>query len=427
MLDEEFEDVGDEPDDLEADEIDDELNGDELDDGNPDADAGEPGDDDDPEGEQPQGNAKPAAPANAWDAALKAAGEMDEEPEGDDDEDDASGKPKSDATKEKDGEQAPKPAAKPRYTIADANGDEYEIDWPKGAKISFKGDGKQVQVQSLDELVDLAQKGAAFDRVSSSAGQLKSQVGTLEQQLDEQRTQFEETLLKICFDKEAFQAVRKSIAKYRDPDVREAARKARAHDADQERKKKDQSTEAQQKVDEFWDGIRSEYREQITAEDSEFPLLDEDDEGAVIELFYGAIESRFNSVLAQAKAKNLERPEADRYSDEDLMKFAEKKALEAANSETLKAAMKKIHDKYERKAGGKGSRGKTRRVPREAREEVRSHNQRTRTKVRRRSEHRGVRRAGTPPSTLRDTLRETPQTYSGHMDRISSEFNRLRK
>jgi RNAse (barnase) inhibitor barstar len=379
---------------------------------------------------------------STWEAAKSAiSGAFDNlresKPAGDDKQGDGERKPGKDGEQEeeeegKEGKEGkPEQVATPaRYAIADASGETYELELPEGATIKFKADGRDVEVKSFDDLVSMAQKGAAFDRVAEQRNNATTRVSTLEGELKTQVEGFEDLLLKICFNKEEFHKVRKAIAKYRDPDVREAARKAAAHDERTAKESSQAEQDRTQKVDEYWDRVSS----KIDSSLEKFEYLDADDKQAIVKDFYGLIENRFNEVYEELVTANAEREEAEQFSDDELIAAAEAEALKVGTSRNLAAVMQARNDRYAKKAGRNGGNGgkrnggkPTRQEDRGARRQVAEHNSNVDRARDTKQKNRGIRRGGTPAGVSRSALSDTPKTWEGHKNRIKSAFSELRE
>jgi hypothetical protein len=194
--------------------------------------------DDDEDGDEPKGD-KPKKGAEA---------------EGDDDDDDS-----------------------PRYEVVDKeSGDAFKLDLPKGAVIRFAGDGKTIEATSFDDVIQLAQKGAAFDRVSSKAGQdirgLKSTVQEYEQAQEADT----DLLLKLVFgeiDEDGLEKLQKELEPYRDPKAREGMKAL----VEKEQNKKTETQRAEESAAdaarEFWSATRS----RIDTDLPRFEYLDAED------------------------------------------------------------------------------------------------------------------------------------------------------
>jgi hypothetical protein len=384
-------------------------------------------DDHDDAGADDQDSDAPA-PKNGWNAALDAIrGEFDTARDGEST--DKSGKPDGEdeadddkKDQEKDGKKPDAAADKPsRYTIADSQGDKYELELPEGATIRYKADGREVEVKSFDELVAKAQKGEAFDRVAQQRTEAVSRAESLEGNIEQQRVDFEETLLKICFDKEAFKAVRKAISPFRDPNVRELTRKAQAHDKRSAQDAEDQESGRSEAVQQFWERVETTIDDSVGGDD--FPLLDAEDKPEIVQKFYGLIEKEFDRVYTELKAAN----KGGKVSDERLKAAAEQEALKVATGANLKQVMQDVHSRYQRKAGGKkpDAQGKGKGEQKRGRRDVADHNQRVESKIDQRNRNRGIKR-GAPPSSVRDVLKDRPKSFSGTMSAIKKEFDRVR-
>jgi hypothetical protein len=277
------------------------------------------------EGDQEESDERQAKPA-------KAAGDAQDKS--------STGKPAGDSSK---------PAKPSPYTIIDADGDEAELEWPDGAKIRFNADGRQREVKSLEELVSLAQKGVAFDRRSSEWGQMERQLRDERAQLEQQVKDAEELLLRALFDKEARQALRKELAPFRNPKVREALeakeKLARREQADQQHAEQANRQVLQQ----FHEKVEEEARSLI----QDFHYLDESDVPAITQTFYQNYEDLRQAAIEKFKR---EAPELG-VSEQDAINAANRWALTYLTEENLREVAKAYDEHYASRANGRQVKG----------------------------------------------------------------------
>jgi hypothetical protein len=249
--------------------------------------------------------------------------------DGEDEEDEEEEQPKP-----KDGQEPKKPEsdAKPdadkakgekaRYTVKGADGKSFEFRLEPGTSIQFKGDGRDVEVKSMDELVQLAQKGAAFDRKTTEQGQrigaLETRERTLADQLTATRTAAEQTLLAALFDEEKAEALRKALEPYRDPKFREGQE---AIEREAQRKTKEKETEEQtveSKRTEFWQGVGSDIKAELAG--GKFEHLTSDDAMEIATRFHAGYAQAFTSKFAELKAAGT--PEATAHQQANSHAFS---------------------------------------------------------------------------------------------------------
>jgi hypothetical protein len=279
----------------------------------------------------------------------------------------------------------------PRYEVVDGDtGDKFKIDLPKGAVIRFPGDGRTVEAKSFDDVIKLAQKGAAFDRVSSTAGQenarLKAQVRGYETSQDEDT----DLLLKLVFGElgdEEIENLQKELEPYRDPKAREGM-KALVEKEERSKLTKVESEErATQAATQFWEETRA----AVTADLSRFEYLDAEDAPEIEARFYGTYTSEFARLTPeyekQAARQGLSKEDAHAAADRDARKFLTEK--------TLRKVMRDLDSKYQKRAG-KGRDGK---AETKGKREVEQHNARVNAKTlqRRDPARRSLRSGGAAP------------------------------
>lgn len=277
-----------------------------------------------------------------------------------------------------------------RYEVVDAEtGDKFKIDLPKGATIRFPGDGKVVEAKSFDEVIKLAQKGAAFDRVSSTAGQenakLRRQVG----ELVESQTADEDLLLKLVFgelEDEELEKLQDELKAYRDPKAREGLKSLAREEERKATEEADGERAAQQAASDFWKSARG----LIAGDLNRFEFLDADDSREIETKFYGVYEAEFDRLLPeyekQAAAQKLTKEDAQAAADRDARKLLTEK--------TLRRVMKDLNSKYEKRATKGRPKGE-----KSGRREVEQHNKRVETKreQRRDPSRRSLRSGGAAP------------------------------
>jgi hypothetical protein len=348
--------------------------------------------------------------------AAKQAGETDPD-EDDDDEDD-------DDEDEDEGREPGSGGGKPRYVVKNAAGEPVDFEWEKDASVVFKGDGKEVVVKSMDELVQLGQKGVAFDRLvpelRSKLTERDEAIGSYEQQLAELQETADRTLLAALFGSDEVKAkLAEALEKYQDPDFVEG-QKARARE-EQRKKAEEQSekTELQQSREEFWTSVGTRMGELF----ERYPLLDENDAPTITERFYKGYESAFTRTYQELVAAGKSKPEAE--------KLAQKTAFEALSDKNLRRTMRQLNEelqaKLDRKRNPRGG-GKPDSET-EARRSVEAHNARTNKKIDQSNRPRlgGGKNGGAPPAQVRGAPNDgKPRTFAQRMAGVSRILSEAR-
>lgn len=266
-----------------------------------------------------------------------------------------------------------------------------------GQVLRFKGDGKEITVSSDDELIQLAQKGAAFDRKTSELGRRAKE---LEEHNRSLQSTADQALMAVLFGytdkdgnevspREAREQLRPKLARFRDPEVRaglealareEAAKRTESEQRDQE------LTEARQ---EFW----QQAGEEIRASLPEFEHLTPDHADDIAGRFYGLYERAFTRLVNGGASEE----EAQAQAFEELTVPNLRRVMRGLNAELAES----------------GSTPPRREAPRrqDPRAEAEAHNRRVAQKVdNRRTASRlqggGAAPAGRPPAA-RESARAT--------------------
>lgn len=292
-----------------------------------------------------------------------------------------------------------------RYAISDGEGNAFDVDLPEGTKIVFKGDGKDVTVKSMDELVSYAQKGAAFDRISSSQGQRISELSRSVSEMESARREDEDLLIQIVTNPKVFQAVRKELAPYADPNFR-AGQDAR-RELEKTKAQQQQAAEAEGAgaVESFW----GEVDQTIDAQLGEFSFLDAGDKQDVIAEFYRGYEEAFAALVQQYGSAGA-----------GLTRAQNEAALEL-NPDNLRAAMQRIEARYAAKA----EKGGQRKPKQGSSVEAKKHNDRTAAKLKSRQVNRAIRGGGSAPAIGSGNRPAQPATYEARMENSFAKLRRL--
>ena len=308
---------------------------------------------------------------NAWDQVTRAIREMGSEKKADadsgdgkqdegtkdsDDGDDADDESQDADEDEQEKKEAPKPkpneqraGGRPRYAILGPDGKPAgDVEWEEGTVLKFRGDGRDLEVKSFDDLIGLAQKGAAFDRQSSTQGQ---EIARLKGQTEEVRNTAEQTLMAVLFGTDKMSAediqeqLREDLAKFRDPEFREG-QEAKQREQKRTAREADERNAQVQKLNE---GIWHVAREQFGDELSSYPYLDATDEGEVMQRVYQRYNTRFTELVRSYEAAAREKG----VPIEQAHALAQQEALPVLSEETLRDVMQEVNDRYAAKAGTK--------------------------------------------------------------------------
>lgn len=303
------------------------------------------GDDDSADDEE----GEPARPANRWSARRSLSDHLEDEDGEDSDEaqdptatGDRPTKPAAqgeepgarDRTQEQKAQESEAPVTTPRYTRLDAEGK--PVTDPllaKGQAIQFKGDGKIIRVASDDELIQLAQKGAAFDRKTSEQG---TRIQELETRVDEVAQEADQVLLRVLFGytkedgtkvtpREVREQLRPQLKRFLDPDYVQGQEALRREQARVEAAKQEQSAELEHKRTEFWTHVGEEIGGQL----EQHPHLTEDDAEEITSRFYAGYTRAFERAIAGGQSED----EAQRAAFSALSKANLHRVMRGLNAE----------------------------------------------------------------------------------------------
>lgn len=230
-------------------------------------------------------------------------------------------------------------AAAPRYVIRDAQGSEYEVEpLPEGTSIEFKAMGKVVRARSLDEVVELAQKGALARQIESKAAKtehrLSQQLTALEQKLVDAEAMF----ARLATDDEALEEFRQRAEKLKDPEYR-AGLQAKEQLAAREAREQDESADQQEAVvEEFWGHVENHF----TAQLEDYPLLTAEDLPEVAQTFQSEFaahrQALFDAFAPTATQRGL--------TEAQTWQVVDAKAVEWLTEAQLDAVMQRANDRY---------------------------------------------------------------------------------
>lgn len=319
-----------------------------------------------------------------------------------------------------------------RFEMVQATDEEEEsvedFDLPEGAKIRFKADRKQVEVESMDDLVAMAQKGVAFDRMGSEWGQerqhLTERLSSATEQVETMQGRLEhaeQILMKALFDDEARAKMAEAAEDFRNPEVVEG-RRAKARLAEKE--KEDEARrerEAAEASEEFWGEVRQGFDEIL--EEGGLEYLRPEDRDLVVNGVYGVYQSFLEGTKNElVQEHGLDEQEATERAARVAMQW-----LAEEEAETLRAVAEQLNEVYRSRLGpnGDGSRA----TPEGTREsdpkrDPDQHNKRTDQKLsgRKKSTLRGV---GATPSGSRGRQDADPRDPGTTYDDVWGEIDQM--
>lgn len=335
---------------------------------------------------EPEGEPEPDAPL----------GEVEQDPVPDD------GEPQVEELEEREGTESEATLA---YRARDLEGNDVPIDIPEGTTISFRADGHDLSVSSVDELVELAQKGAYFDRRMREVSDREKSFGERETGYKAKLEDAEKLLEQVLFDDEAYEKVRTAAEKWRDPEYREG-QKARAT---LEQNTQDQQRAVQDQAQQFWNGIGEHTAAYFDKTMAEFDFLRAEDKQAVLGEFF----KDYDSLRQTARTEYLGQVR-EGFSEQDAIKAAEQKSFQHFSRDNLRSYMKRTNDRY------------AQRVPAPTPEaDAEAHNRHVDTKLEQKRTRRSVRKGGSAPDPA-PAPKPAPTTYEERLELMRDEFSALR-
>jgi hypothetical protein len=303
----------------------------------------------------PSPAADPAPEPSALEA-LEAALEEDWPLAGDDEPAKPTGQaqPPADAPKPE-GEKKAEPKPERAFTIRTVDGKETEIAWPKGAEIVFKSEGKERKVDTLDRLVELAQKGDLLDRKAGEFGRekqtltrekedLSRQLAASRAEAEEQVQEAERVLRTVLNDPEAAKRVKKALAAYDDPN----ATRARETEEENERLKSEREQETEQRrtqaTERFWGKARERVADSV-GEGKRFPMLADEDGEEIVGRFWEGYHTHTVDLFERYVSGGL--------SEEEATERAAKEGLAWLTEENLYGVMTEMNARLERRFGSR--------------------------------------------------------------------------
>lgn len=278
-----------------------------------------------------------------------------------------------------------------RYEVVDpASGDRFKIELPKGGLIRFNADGETVEMKSVDDLIAAAQKGLAFDRVTSRAGQENATLRRIIGEFEEAQEADSDLLIKLVYGEiteEELETLQEELKAYRDPKAR-AGLKALADKEASGKREAAQSVVAQREATEkFW---KATVKEATTALPG-FEYLDAEDLPEIQTRFY----DEYKTELARLTPIYKEQAAAQGQKEDDALLAADRDARKILTEQRLRKVMRTLNDKYQRRAG----RGRDGKAEARGKRETEQHNRRVDSKLdqRRNQSHRSLRGGGAAP------------------------------
>ena len=267
----------------------------------------------------------------------------------------------------------------------------------------------------------MAQKGEAFDRVTSRIG---SQLGTARSQLKElaedaeaDRELVKALVLGTIDDEELKKLEAVFEAEEKDPDARAKAQALAEKRAREAAENAGNAEQHQQASAEFWTKAREAIGESLPS----FPYLDAEDQAEIESRYYQEYEGRRTELIEKFVAIAADHG----VTEAEAVREAEHRAIaEKLNGKTLRSVMKALNDKYASRAG-KGGDGK--REKRETKDAER-HNRsiEARRSSSRNPANRSLRSGGSQVNTREPRReKEQPASFEGKIDRSLSRFRRL--
>ena len=358
---------------------------------------------------------------NAWTATKEAIARLADGETPTDKDKDAPASPESKPTdktaepsKTPEGEGAkPKDEKPPLYTVVDASGVELEAEWPEGAVLRFKGDKKQVEVKSYDELVTLAQKGVFMDRRAADYNAAERRWQSERESAQTQLREAEELVAKVVTDREAFRKVRAVVLKYKDPEYREGREAKAALDAKAVEEAAGAEAQTTEQVSAFWEKVGDEFTSRL----AKYPTLDEDDRGEVITAFSDLANRTFDELVVEYRANASS---MGLTSEEAVVAAAEREALKVLTEDNLDRVMKQRHERYVKK----GAQPKPKLSEEDAKREAAAHDKRVKDKLEQRSRQTLRGGAGSAPAGRTGDDDERPATFAEQKDRMFAELRK---
>ena len=361
-------------------------------------------------------------------AERKPAGDEEEAEAEDEDEDVDEGKGKKpdaedeeadeDEEKEPEGKQPEKGAG--RYSVVAKDGDEFEFEaLPKGAKIVFKVDGRKVEAKSIDDLVTMAQQGAAVRSIEATYQSKLATSSKTIKALSARLTAADKAFQEIVSDDEKLEEYRARVKKLQDPEYREGLDAKRKLAEKEAQEAEDGDAVLQQTTNEFWEEARAQFDSKL----EQFPSLDEEDYPDVVRSFWGNFTAHRDELvrdaLAEAGTEELTKEQLEEIDGDAIAWLTE---------DNFEAAMRSLHEKFERRSGRTGGgNGRRRAATQEEADaaEAERHNKHVDDKLRQR-DTRTLKGKGAPPGRGGER-EERPKSWAGHMASIHEEFDKAKK
>jgi hypothetical protein len=282
------------------------------------------------------------------------------------------------------------------------------LEWEEGTKVRFRADGRDVEVSDMDELIELAQKGAFMGRRNREIAEMERSFESREQGYHEKLQQAEKLLDQVLFDDEAYQRVKDVAEKFRDPEYREGV-EAKQKLRESEEAKTVQGAEALREYSrQVGEGASQFFDENV----GEYEYLQSDDRSGVLVEFFGG----FQATRGRLHQQYSEQAKAEGKDPAAYRDHAEQAALGYLTQENLAAVMETHDRRYRDRLGSKTP------TPEQ---EAEQHNRHVDEKLEQKRTRKSVRSGGAPPEPAPRSV-ERPTTWDGHWDRIREELGALR-
>jgi hypothetical protein len=278
-----------------------------------------------------------------------------------------------------------------RYEVVDTEtGDKFKIELPKGGVIRFNADGETVEMKSVDDLIAAAQKGLAFDRVTSRAGQENATLRRIIGEFEEAQDADSDLLIKLVYDElsdEEKETLQEELKAYRDPKARAGLKALADREAAGKREAAQSVVQQREATEKFWKATVKEAQTALPG----FEYLDVEDLPEIQTRFY----DEYKTELARLTPIYKEQAAAQGLKEDDALLAADRDARKILTEQRLRKVMRDLNGKYQKRAG-KGGDGK---AEAKGKREAEQHNRRVDSKLhqRRDQSHRSLRGGGAAP------------------------------
>lgn len=288
------------------------------------------------------------------------------------------------------------------FTAVTADGEPAEVELGEGVEVRFQADGDEHSVDSMEDLVQLAQKGVAFDRksqeFSETTRELESQLNEVQEARESEREKANRIIKAILTDEEAFAHYAEQLDKLEDPEYQRLVQKARKADKLEEQQEREQEETREEAVERFQAAVK----EEIQGNLDDFDYLRPTDEQLVESYFYSLQEQQYEQLLPEYEAAADDRG----WDEDEARQHAWAAASQVLTEDNLRAVMESLNEEIQRRFPENGRQGSQSEGPGEgnpsdgpdaAKQEVESHNRHTEEKLEQKKRGPGVRSGGAAP------------------------------